>query len=275
MAGVEHQVKAGNTRYGVCFALFVSVYLGLSGLAQAATAVNLNADASARQADLERIAGLYGPAYEFVILRNDKPVGRHRLTFARNKNSLQVGAESSIRISLGPLTLYRFSYRSSEIWTDGKLLSVASNTDDDGDRFSVFAQASEPRLQIEGPKGVLDLDAPEDGQLVLASNHWNPAVLGARRVINTLTGEYSRVSITREGRERLELGTARIEATRWRYSGDFEATVWYDDDGRWLALSFLGRDGSKIKYLCTTCRPADTQDGQNAVSVASEPGPKL
>ena len=45
-----------------------------------------------------------------------------------------------------------------------------------------------------------------------------------------------------------------MAATRYAYSGDLKADVWYDDAGRWVKLRFRGRDGSVIEYVCRRCQ---------------------
>jgi hypothetical protein len=85
------------------------------------------------------------------------------------------------------------------------------------------------------------------------TNHWNPEVLEPDRVLNTLTGDLTRVDIVRVGTETLDLPTGKVQAARYRYVGDLSLDAWYDDRGQWLGMRFKGRDGSEIRYLCATC----------------------
>lgn len=216
------------------------------------------------QSDVERIANLYGPVYEFTILRNEQPVGWHRLTFSAAGGMLNVMAESSIRIAFGPIPVYRFSYRAVETWSEGRLIALTASTDDNGDRFQMLGQLEDTRFRIESSKGLAEIKLgefgapvaarPGMGPVLMATNHWNPHVVQLNKVLNTLTGALSEVEIIAEGKDRLDLKTSVRDAWRWRYKGDFEATSWYDERGRWLALAFKGRDGSQIRYVCTSCQ---------------------
>jgi len=40
-----------------------------------------------------------------------------------------------------------------------------------------------------------------------------------------------------------------ITAEHYQYDDDIKANVWYDNDGRWLKMKFVGEDGSVIQYL--------------------------
>ena len=47
-----------------------------------------------------------------------------------------------------------------------------------------------------------------------------------------------------------------IDATLYRYTGDLDTEVWYDDEGRWVRMRFKAKDGSVITYQCEVCRPS-------------------
>jgi len=49
------------------------------------------------------------------------------------------------------------------------------------------------------------------------------------------------------------------QAHRYDVAGGVRFTAWYDAQGRWVGLRFLGNDGSTIDYICRQC--GDASDG--------------
>ncbi|AWK89967.1 DUF6134 family protein [Azospirillum thermophilum] len=186
--------------------------------------------------------------YLFEIRRNGTPVGTHRVTLQPDGERLRVEAHSEITVRLLGIPVYRFDYRSDSLWAGGRLQSLQTVTDDDGTVTRVGARADGGSLLVEGADGRVGAPAG-----LMPTDHWNPAVIGARQVLNTITGKINEVRMTREGREEVPAGDGRRSATRYSYRGDLEATVWYDDAGSWVGLRFAARDGSTIDYVCRRC----------------------
>ena len=129
-----------------------------------------------------------------------------------------------------------------------------NRVDDNGDKNFVAATKSDKGMVIRGPKGVHTWESA-----LYPTNHWNAGVLSQKHVLNTLTGDVASVEIRSEGRDKVEAEGKMIEATRYRYSGDIDTTVWYDDDGRWVKMRFVAKGGSTIDYNCTRCGPGGAQ----------------
>ena len=68
----------------------------------------------------------------FRAFRNDSPLGTHVVTFATSGPTLTVTTAIDYQVKLGPITLFRYSLRSTETWRDNTLLSVRAETNDDG-----------------------------------------------------------------------------------------------------------------------------------------------
>ena len=64
---------------------------------------------------------LYGSEAYFEVQRNQTPVGFHRITFTRRDDQLVVNAEFHLEITFLGVTVYRYDYRSEEIWRNGCL----------------------------------------------------------------------------------------------------------------------------------------------------------
>ena len=131
---------------------------------------------------------------------------------------------------------------------DGELTILDSSTDENGEVFAFTAVREGNSMSIKGMKAEA-LKAP-----IFPTTHWNAAILGQRRILNTLTGRENAVEISRVGVETVTTENGEIRATRYAYTGDLTNEVWYDSAGRWVKMRFQGKDGSTIEYMCRRCQ---------------------
>lgn len=186
----------------------------------------------------------------FEIQRDGSPVGTHRVVLTGVPQDLHVQAQGTIVVRLLGIPVYRFDYRSDSRWVDGRMVRLDAATDDDGDKTKVTGRAVGADFEVEGQNGTVRLPAG-----IFPTDHWNPAVIGSTQVLNTITGRPNRVRMVAEGAEERPTGQGPRMATRYVYSGELDATVWYDARGSWVGLRFKARDGSTIDYVCRRCGP--------------------
>ena len=190
----------------------------------------LSAQAQAQETSAEELAKRYPQAVEYTIRRKGKKVGTHTVAFSNIDNGLRVDVESKITVTILKVPVFKFRYTAFEQWQNGALINVEAKTNSGGDitNASFTPDASDA--------------------IAFSSNHWNVNVLGASKIFNTLTGNISDVSIDLVGNETLEENNLAVSAKRYRYTGDIQADVWYDQNNRWVKLQFKGEDGSVISY---------------------------
>lgn len=181
------------------------------------------------------IAAKYGSEAVYTVSRNGKRIGTHTMRFAQNGNELLVSVDSSIRVTLLRIPVYRLSYKSEERWVDNVLISANATTVEDGDVNTVSYDYSINENTTTTP--------------LFTSNHWHKGVLAKHSLFNTLTGETSNFTITDLGYDDVAIKGKTLPATHYRYSEDIEADVWYDENGLWLKMQFVGERGGVIKYL--------------------------
>lgn len=193
--------------------------------------------------DVQAPETAYGQAVNYGIFRNDKPVGQHTVEFRHGETGLQVLVESRIVVSILKVPVFKFNYNAEEVWQAGKLMSVATTVVEKGKTKSAT-------LTPDGAEQTLvDTDGNRTrASLGFTSNHWHPGVLQNTTLFNTLTGRANRYTLTEVGQETLEVANSQIDATRYRYSGELNSDVWYDNQGRWVRLQFSADDGSVIEY---------------------------
>lgn len=179
---------------------------------------------------------LYGEEMQFDVKRNGKKIGEHFVTFKQENDKLIVNAETKIRVKFLFITAYKFDYKAEEVWQENELKTLTAYTNDNGDVSEV------------------NYTYKNDSSPLYSTNHWNPNVLSADNVLNTITGKTNNVTISKMGWENLSIQDETISALRHDYSGDLkDVTTWYDEKGRWVGLQFKSEDDSIISYECNLC----------------------
>ncbi|WOF72645.1 DUF6134 family protein [Parvibaculaceae bacterium PLY_AMNH_Bact1] len=225
--------------------------LPLTPLALAAclSAFSVPPHAAASTPDMtEQARALYGDSIAFDIYRNNARIGSHNVTFSDEADGLKVTSSFEMEIGLLFVKLFELQYQSEALWEDGKLVALSATTNRNGDISEVEASATDNALKIDGPNG------PQTATMgIYPTNHWNSGVIGSTQLMNTITGKVNDVRLVPLGTERVATNAGMVEATRYKYEGAIQNEVWYDADGRWVAMQFPGDDGSLIELRCRQC----------------------
>lgn len=186
----------------------------------------------------------YGPSLSFVAYRNGEPIGRHTVTFERDGGQLKVTTSIDLAVKFVGFTAYRYTHRAQEIWSGDSLVSLVSQTDDNGTKHNVKAtrEANDIAVTHDGARTVLP-------PRILPSSHWNIEQVRQSILLNTQKGTEARVKVTPGARELIKTASGTIPATRYSYAGDVVMEQWFDDHGRWVKTSFKASDGSTIEYI--------------------------
>ncbi len=188
----------------------------------------------------------YDGRIEFDVIRNGETVGEHIVSFSHQGPQLRVDIRMTLDFRAFLLFRYRFSYQATEWWRDDILQRLEVELDERGKLKRISGRRQGERLQLRGDLGRASLSLP-----LLTTNHWNPAALQQQRLLNTLTGELSRIEVQFERQETVQVADQQITGWRYHYGGDLADTrVWYDKQKRWVGLSFIAQDGSEIRFVC-------------------------
>lgn len=192
---------------------------------------------------------LYGDQVEFDVLRDGKKVGKHTIRFQKRENKQIINSQMNMEVSVFSIPIYTFTYEATETWVNGQMQNLDVSVLDGSEQKKIKGVSTADGFSIKGPLGNFMFSGP-----VISTNHWNVDVVNARQVLNTLTGAINRVQITNKGSEYISIKNGKLKATRYDYTGDLNNTsAWYDNEGLWVKLQFIARDGSTISYLCNTC----------------------
>lgn len=180
----------------------------------------------------------------FDVLRNDRLIGQHVITLTRTDAVLLAAINVRFVVTLGPITLYRYTHTVREEWRDGMFERMESSTNDDGTNHSVKADRTSEGIVVRtgsGKRTVMPM-------ATIPLTHWNYLCMSAP-LFNPQTGERVRPRVLARGEEAISLADGRaIRARRYSLSGDVALDDWYDGTHTWAALRSTGSDGSTISY---------------------------
>ena len=219
-------------------AMLVSAFAGvaacsLPGFARAYAAIVLPAVASSRR---------------FGVFYAGDRIGVHAITYFPATGDTKISTEIDLVVKALFFTVFAYRHRSEEIWRAGRLISLTSETLEDGETINIAGAATPQGFRVVGKRGPFVASAA-----TLTSNSlWSPAVLEQTTVVDAQHGGVIGVSARKVGDERIAIGSRRIDATRHSFITPYLAgSIWYDKENLWVRGDFE-RDGSKILYRLLT-----------------------
>jgi hypothetical protein len=197
-----------------------------------------------------------GPAGElrFEVLLDGEPIGYHRFRIDDSGETRVVESEASFDVRVLFIPVYRYRHQNTEVWRDGCLAEIRSQTDANGEQFEVRGERAENafRLQTQGDTLEVRRDCP------MTFAYWNRDFLAQRQLINSQTGELVGVEVRPVGQGSVTVGDRQVAAEGYRLENPDEGIdilVWYAaSDGRWLSLETSLANGRAMRYV-----PADPE----------------
>jgi hypothetical protein len=179
----------------------------------------------------------------FTVLVDGKPAGEYRVTIRVGDDSTATMTGSAavhVRHALGQ---YRYGYQGTEVWKGGRLQRLDAASDDDGKACAVRATAAADGLRVtaNGRAQTVRPDAwpTTYWQLPPAERRDQPLTL-----LDVDTGKPLTARLSAGGPVRLVVAGRPLEATRYRVTGQAQAELWYDAQGR-LVRQETVEDGHK------------------------------
>ncbi len=183
----------------------------------------------------------------FTVYHNDAPIGYHKFDFRPRGDKLEVEIDVDLEIKLLFVTAFKFTHVAFEVWENGRLLQMESETDDDGDSYKLKLRRLGDGMLVE-VNGERKL-APGD---ILPSNLWNRAILTEDKILDPIVGRVLPLKVMPLGMRGIESGIGKsilAEGFRIDGGGEFQRELWYSPDGRLVAVGFdAPKDGSRILY---------------------------
>jgi hypothetical protein len=202
-------------------------------LAYAATAIVSPAAASDRR---------------FSVLYKGNRIGAHTVLHSSATGETRVNTEIHLLVKVAFFTVFAFSHRSEEIWRDGRLMSLSSETVEHGETLHVQGAATPEGFRVVSKGGPFIASA----ETLTSNSLWTPAVLEQETLVNAQHGGVIGVSARKFADEEIVIGSRQVRVTRYTFITPYLAgSIWYDEENLWVHGEFE-RDGSKIQYQLDT-----------------------
>lgn len=181
-----------------------------------------------------------GGARRFELVRDGDVIGAHTLSVADQGASVIMTIRIDISVSILGIRVYAYEHENREVWRDGRLVSLESRTNDDGDAAFARVTMRDDGLVIDGSsfEGVAPTDAAP-------TSYWNYRTLDARPWFSSQSGEVLSLSFDRR---------QTSDGTICALSGDFATTLIYDRENEWRGCRFAAR-GEDVVYRQTSPGP--------------------
>jgi len=187
-----------------------------------------------------------GKVLEFEAFRNGSSIGTHRLSFRTDGERVTVDVSIRFKVDLAFVTLYRYEHDSQEVWDQGRLVGLATRTNDDGKRTEVRAQAADSVLKVSGSGGSFDLPMGS-----FPTTYWNRGVANQTLLLDSQDGVRTVVKPAPPVRETISILGRQAPADRYSMTGELNIDLWYTPKGEWVGLRFASK-GSEITYARRT-----------------------
>ena len=180
----------------------------------------------------------------FDIVRNGQAIGTHTYRFNQSGDRTEVRIKTDIDYRLFLIPVYRFEHESVEVWKDGRLASLESQTNENGTPVKLQVQRDEDSLMVVGEDGSMHVDRE-----IIPASLWNRLVLDRDKILTTISGNVKKFQVEFVGEETLEIRGRQKTTNRFRLSGEFERDLWYDGRDVLVRVEFEASDGSTVKYV--------------------------
>ena len=184
---------------------------------------------------------------DYEVWLDDRQIGHYTVNILPRGLQTEVSIDTDIEWTFLSIPMYRYQHRNTEVWQDGCLLTLESETQDNGKRNFVSARSEGDQFKLSSHQGGLLLEG-----CVRSFAYWNPALLSTDQLLNSQTGEYTNISITPLLDDRPISSWGDTAVTGYRLSlPDTSIDLWYSSEMEWLLLQTRVRGGKLLSYVRT------------------------
>jgi hypothetical protein len=188
----------------------------------------------------------------FTTKIDGNPAGTYRMTITRQDDgSVSMVGQADVKVTKVGFTVYKYSYRGTEVWKDGRLVRFQSSTDDDGKKFTVTATAEGDgvRLKVNGEESSARAD--------WLTSYWQLPTAEMRKrhiaLIDVDNGKSMNGAIRYLGTEQVTVCGKPQNCAHYRVTGPNMVDVWYDAQERLVRQEWMD-EGYHVRLELTSVR---------------------
>lgn len=185
------------------------------------------------------------PDILFKVIRDGSEIGSHRVQFRPSGEQMMVQTRIDLAVKVAFITAFRYRHEADELWDARRVLSVKSETNDNGEKSEVVGAAVKNGFKVVGPDGAF-VTRPN---LFTSNALWNPDIVEQRTLINVQHGGEVGLSVEKLLDERVVVPSGEVNATRHRViTPHLAGDIWHSDAGRWVK-AVIDLKGEVINYV--------------------------
>ncbi|MEM7545749.1 MAG: DUF6134 family protein [Pseudomonadota bacterium] len=189
----------------------------------------------------------------FRVIRDGSDIGRHVLSVRRSGDDIQVAIDIELKVKILGITAYRYEMANREVWRDGKIISMDSKSNDDGDpAFCKIARAGD-KLDVEG--SIWSGQVPGNS---VSTTYWSYDFLKSPLWISSADGDPLKVVTSKAGAGEVQGPNGPLATEKWTVKGEMDIDLHYVDR-EWVGLRF-DAGGEDAIYM-----PEDVTQNTSAV----------
>lgn len=174
----------------------------------------------------------------FQVFLNDRKVGSHEFRIVKKNRQIEVDSSLNIEFKAMGFFKVKYTHKANEIWRDGCLQSLVSETQKRGKKINVEAQQSDLGMVVKGLKSTQTLNG-----CVRTFAYWNPQFLYEDYLLNAENGEYVPVAVTSSTLVNSAGSKVSIDGSK------VDIQLEYDTSGKWLSLQSELKMGGILRYV--------------------------
>jgi Family of unknown function (DUF6134) len=166
----------------------------------------------------------------YAIYVDNKPAGECRLIYTTDADgSESISGHATVRVKK-LLGTYSYQYDGTEVWKANRLQKLTSSCDDDGKKSTVDATAGARGLRVVANGSTSHVETG-----AWPTSYWRLVAPELRKKLTLLEADTGRVlngHLHPAGPFRVKVGELHVECALYKLTGDLQAELWYDAQGR-------------------------------------------
>src|SRR5262245_53447665 len=191
------------------------------------------------------LAGLPSPGrLDYKIDRDGSEIGFPSIEFIRNDGQLTVRTHAKVVVTFFSIPLDRFPYQPEAHWMNGRLVSLTSRSDDDGEPRRVAFKVDGDRL-----RGTYNGKVRDYPSTLIPASLWNPEALHQTVLLDPIRGRDRQVTVVDKGEEAIVIKGKAGSAHHYAITDKITREIWYDSNGQLVRVQYFAKDGSEIQIV--------------------------
>ena len=183
----------------------------------------------------------------FLALWNNNAVGSYSFLITPSADGRQMTVSHTflIRVKIAFVTMFRYEHRVEEVWRDGQLQRLTSETVDADGTMSVRGARAGQVLRIEGPLGLSE--APAD--MLTTTCAWHPAFTQQKGVVDVSDGRVVDLVVRSLGETMVKSDGDDVAARQYAFTSPYLAgLLWYRPE-RTLIRAEIEKKGHRVAIV--------------------------